>query len=156
MAVLAVGHAGDRTPGARDLAQQRVGAVGPDLAGDRRGEHRALLVGHHDVVRVGPLGQRRQQLRDLAQRRRVAVARRRLGAVLERARVGGVDRGVLADQVVLDAAADDEVLERADRAEREHERQEQAGDHAFAQPDRPRVKGREPHHPSIGTQAGRA
>ena len=52
--------------------------------------------------------------------------------MLERARVGGVDRGVLADEVLLDAAADDEVLERADRAEREHEGQEQAGDHAFA------------------------
>ena len=71
--------------------------------------------------------------------------------MLERARVGGVDRGVLADEVVLDAAADDEVLERADRAEREHERQEQAGDHAFAQPYRARVEGREPHHPSIGS-----
>ena len=67
--------------------------------------------------------------------------------MLERARVGGVDGGVLADQVVLDAAADDEVLEGADRAEREHEGQEQAGDDALAQPGRARVEGREPHHP---------
>ena len=63
--------------------------------------------------------------------------------MLERARVGGMDRGVLADQVVLDAAADDEVLEGADRAEREHQGQEQAGDHAFAQPGCARVEGRD-------------
>ena len=147
VAVLAVGRAGDRLPGARDPVQERVGAVRPDLAGDRRREHGAVLVDDHDVDRVGALGQRGEQLGDLAQRRRVAVAGRRLGAMLERARVSGVDGGVLADQVVLDAAADDEVLERADRAEREDQGQEQAGDDALAQPGCARVECREPHHP---------
>jgi hypothetical protein len=146
VAVSAIGHAGDRATRAGDLAQQRVLAVGPDLAGERRGEHRALLVGYDDVIRVGALGQRRQQLRDLAERRGVAVARRRLRTMLERARVCGVDGGVLADEVLLDTAGDDEVLEGADRAEREHEREQQAGDHALAQSQRTRVEGREPHH----------
>ena len=75
----------------------------------------------------------------LAQRRLVAVALGLLGALLERARVGGVDRRVLADQVVLDPLADDEVLEGADRAERQDEREQEAGDDALAQPQGVRV-----------------
>ena len=60
---VAGGRAGDRPARARDLAQQRVRALGPDLAGDRRGEHGAVLVDHDDVERVGALGQRRRAAR---------------------------------------------------------------------------------------------
>ena len=89
--------------------------------------------------------------RDLAQRRRVAIAGRGARALLERPRIGGVDRGVLADDVGLDASADHEVLERPDGAEREHERQQQASDDALAQVRRTGSEAGKPHQASIGT-----
>ena len=118
---------------------QRVGAQHADLAGDRGDQHGAVRLQDGDVAGVGPLGDRGEHLRHLAERRLVAVALRLLGALLERARVGGVDRRVLADQVVLDPLADDEVLERADRAERQDEREQQPGDDALAQAQGARV-----------------
>jgi hypothetical protein len=139
----------DRLAGARGLAQQRVGADDADLAGDRRGQHAAVDVEHRHVLGVGPLRDRGEHLGDLAERPLVAVVLRRRGAPLERARVGGVHGGVLADEVGLDAVADDEVLERPDRAEREDQRQQQSGDDAFAQAERARVQAAVREHPGL-------
>ena len=139
VAVVARGHAGDRLVRARDLRNQWVFAQDADLAGDRGDQHGAVGLQDGDIPGVGPLGDRGEDLRHLAERRLVTVALRLLRALLERARVGGVDRGVLADQVVLDPLADDEVLERADRTERQDEREQKTGDDALAQPQGVRV-----------------
>ena len=50
-----------------------------------------------------------------------------------------MDGRVLADQVVLDAVPDDEVLEGADRAECQDEREQETGDDALAQAQGARV-----------------
>ena len=145
--------AGDRPLRAGDLADQRIAARRADLAGGRRGEHGAVLLDHDNVDRVRALLDRGHQMRHLAERRLVLVALHLGGAALERARVRGVHGGLLADQVLLDAAADDEVLEGAHGAQREHEGEEQSGDDALAQAESARVEtGRA--HPRLHRQTG--
>ena len=150
VAPVARGGAGDRAPGARDLEQQRILPLRADLTGDRGGEHAAGLDDHH-VERRRAGGDRGEQLGHLAERRHVLVALDLGGALLERARVGGMHRGVLADQVALDAVADDDVLDRPDGPERQHQREQQPGDDALAQAERARVDSWETHRGCIGT-----